>query len=200
MLITILINIFAFFVFLFVAWKRLKEDYPAENVFTLCFVTALGLLSGYLVARQFAPAFWFWMEILGVLIGFIVIVLKIKLKVYETLEALVIGYLYWFGIYWAYLFIKTPSIITLLAALLAICFIILFYLLNKSYRNFSWYKSGRIGFSGLTTAGFFFLTRGAIASFFPFMLSFSGKSEAVLSGAVSFIIFLLVYNLSRQGE
>ena len=196
----ILVNIFAFLLFLFIVWRRLKEDYLSEHIFSLSLVTALGLLSGYLVARQFAPAYWFWMEILGILIGYMVIVLKTKLKFYETLEALVIGYLYWFGIYWAYLFIKTPSIITLLATLLAICFIILFYLLNKSYRNFSWYKSGRIGFSGLTTAGFFFLTRGATASFFPFMLSFSGKSEAVLSGAVSFIIFLLVYNLSRQGE
>jgi len=198
MLITILVNIFAFFVFLFVVWKRLKEDYPTESVFSLCFITTLGMVLGYLIAKMFAPSYWFWMEILGILIGFIFLTLKNKLKFYETFEALFISYLTWFGIYWVFLFVKTPAISSFLASLLIICFIVLFYLLDRNYKDFSWYKSGRIGFSGLVTAGLFFLSRSAIASLFPFMLSFSGKTDVYISGVASFIIFLLVYNLARE--
>lgn len=198
MVITILLNVFAFFVFLFLVWKRLKEDYPVENVFSLSFMTVFGLILGYLLAKRFLPDYWFWMILLGVLIGFTFGVVKLRLKFYETFEALFLGLLSWFGIYWMYIFIKTPSITSFLATLLLICYLVLFYLLDSNYKNFTWYKSGRIGFSGLVTAGLFFLTRSAIASFFPFMLSFSGKTDVYLSGITSFVMFLLVYNLSRN--
>jgi len=198
MLITILVNIFAFFVFLFVVWKRLKEDYPVEDVFNLCFVTALGLTLGYFTAKLFAPRYWFWLEVLGILLGFMFLAIKKGLKFYETIEALFIAFLTWFGIYWVFLFIQTPAITSFLATLLIACFIVLFYLLDGNYKNFTWYKSGKIGFSGLVTAGLFFLSRSAVASLFPFMLSFSGKTEVYLSAVTSFIIFLLVYNLARE--
>jgi len=198
MLITILVNILAFLVFLFVVWKRLKEDYPAENVFSLCFITTLGMVLGYLLAKLFAPSYWFWMEVSGILLGLVFLTIKKGLKFYETFEALFIAFLTWFGIYWVFLFIKTPAITSLLASLLIVSFIILFYLLDANYKDFTWYKSGRIGFAGLTTAGLFFLSRSAIAFLFPFMLSFSGKTDAYISGAASFIIFLLVYNLAKE--
>ncbi len=188
MVITILVNIFAFFVFLFVVWKRLKEDYSSENVFSLCFVTASGLFLGYVAASLFAPRYWFWTEILGILLGFVFLLIKIRLKFYETLEALFIAFLTWFGIYWVYLFIKTPTMTSFLATLLVACFIVLFYLLDGNYKNFAWYRSGRIGFSGLVTAGLFFLARSAVVE----------KVDAYLSGITSFVIFLLVYNLSRN--
>lgn len=190
MVIAILLNVFAFFVFLFVVWKRLKEDYSSENIFSLCFVTASGLMLGYFAAKLFAPQYWFWMEILGILLGYIFLLIKIRLKFYETFEALFIAFLTWFGIYWL--------MTSFLATLLVVCFIVLFYLLDANYKNFTWYKSGRIGFSGLVTAGLFFLTRGAVASLFPFVLSFSGKVDVFLSGITSFVMFLLVYNLSRN--
>ncbi|MDP3994697.1 MAG: hypothetical protein Q8P91_02615 [bacterium] len=198
MLITILVNIFAFFVFLFIVWKRLKEDYSTENVFTLCFVTAFGLVLGYLLAKFIAPLYWFWMEALGILFGFVFLAIKKGLKFYETFEALFIAFLTWFGIYWVFLFIKTPAITSFLASFLIVSFIVLFYLLEGNYKDFTWYKSGRIGFAGLVTAGLFFLSRSAIASLFPFMLSFSGKTEIYISAVASFIMFLLVYNLSRN--
>lgn len=180
MVIAILVNILAFFVFLFVVWKRLKEDYSSENIFSLCFVTASGLMLGYFAAKLFAPQYWFWMEILGILLGYIFLLIKIRLKFYETFEALFIAFLTWFGIYWL--------MTSFLATLLVVCFIVLFYLLDANYKNFTWYKSGRIGFSGLVTAGLFFLTRSAVVE----------KVDAYLSGITSFIMFLLVYNLARE--
>jgi len=72
----------------------------------------------------------------------------------------------------------------------------LFYFLETKYKKISWYRSGRVGFSGLTTAAIFFLLRAAISPFYPNLLTFSGSFEYLFSGLVAFILFFLVYNLA----
>lgn len=194
---SILTIFFGFLVFTFLVWRRLKEDYSQEQIFGLGFLTVFGLALGYFLAKNLAPNFWLWGEIVGILLGFVLAIFKFRLRFYETFEAIILGFLAWFGLFWLVVFLKTPAITSFLATLLVLCLLVLFGLLEANYKDFSWYRSGRIGFSGLTVAAIFFLARAAIASFSPAFLSFAGKSEVFISGSVSFIIFLLVYNLAR---
>lgn len=183
---------------MFFVWRRLKEDYSSEIVFSLAVFVLLGLVAGFFASKYLLPAAWFWFEVAGVLAGFGLSAVKFKLKFYETFEAVSLALLIWLSIGWLAVFLITPSVYSFLACLLIILLVVLFFLLDANYKDFTWYKSGRIGFAGFVTLGAFFLTRCAIASFFPTLLSFAPKSEVYLSGSASFIVFLLVYNLSRE--
>ena len=76
--------------------------------------------------------------------------------------------------------------------------ITLYLFLSKQYKRFRWYKSGKVGFAGLTTLGFIFLVRGLTALWVPFMLSFVGVMDAFISVIISVVAFGMVYNLSRS--
>jgi hypothetical protein len=90
------------------------------------------------------------------------------------------------------------SAISLLAAVATLILIVTFYFFETKYKNFSWYKSGKVGFSGLAVLGIFFLVRALVALSFSFVLSFAGKFESVFSGITAFLFFLGVFNLARQ--
>ena len=93
------INILGLFIFLFVFWRKLKEDYVSEIIFSASVFILLGLLAGFIIGLKFFPSFIFWSEFIGILLGLALSVLRLKLRVYETLEAAVISFLPWFGIY-----------------------------------------------------------------------------------------------------
>jgi hypothetical protein len=197
-LISIATNFFGFLFFSFLLWLRLKEDYSREEIFSLGFSVVFGMTLGFFLAKYFVPGFWFWGEVAGSGLGFALFLIRYHPRFYETLEALIFGFLAWLEIFWLAVFLKTPATPAFLATLLIICLLILFGLFEANYKDFNWYRSGRIGFSGLTCAAIFFLSRAAIASFFPTLLSFANGFEVYLSGSCAFFFFLLVYNLSRK--
>lgn len=124
-------------------------------------------------------------------------ILRYHLKVFESLEAAVISLLPWLGLIFLSDSIKASELSSLIGSLVIFSLIILFFLFDKHYKKFSWYKSGRIGFSGLTISGLFFLVRTAVAASFPFVLSFGGMHDVYLSGIVAFASFLAVFNLAE---
>jgi len=71
------------------------------------------------------------------------------------------------------------------------------YYLDTNYKRFTWYKSGRIGFAGLFTASVIFLVRSVLAITKVHMISFVGSGEAVVSGIMAFVGFLLLFDLGR---
>ncbi|MBI4153616.1 hypothetical protein HY503_01290 [Candidatus Woesebacteria bacterium] len=184
--------------FLFLFWRRLKEDYPSNQIFTTAFYVLGGILLGYAVSLKVSPASWFWIELAGIILGFALGILRYKLRFFEVLEALLLGLLPWLGFIYLRDSIENSSLHSFLAFFATACLITLFAFLSSHYKHFAWYKSGRIGFSGLATLGTFFLVRAAFASFFPFVISFIGKYEAILSGAAAFIFFLATFNLARS--
>lgn len=198
MLTDILIGVLAFFVFLFIFWRRLKEDYTSGIIFTSAFYLLLGLLAGYACSYFFWPAFWFWSVLVGLMFGLGASFLKYRLKFYETLEASVIGFLIWLSLIFLANSVKSSSVFSFVGFIILILIIGLFYFLEGRFRNFSWYKSGRIGFCGLSTLGVFFLVRSLVALFYPFVLSFVGKKEVIISSLVAFTLFLLTFNLSKK--
>lgn len=193
-------NAIGFFVFLFVFWKSLKEDYTSSQVFSTSFSIVLGIILFNILARIFFSTWWFWASFVGVLVGFVVGLLRFKLRVLETIQALLIALLPWLGLNFLAHAIINSNLISLLASV-TVALLIGFYLLVEAhYKKFTWYKSGKVGFSGLATAGLFFLTRGTVAVFINDVISFSGKSEPYLSAIVAFVFFLALFNLARRNS
>lgn len=193
----IIANILGIFAFLFFLWKRLKEDYHFEKTFTLAIYTLGGLLISFFVARQFFPDYWFWVEVVGIMVGFGIGVVRQKIRLYESFEGILIGFLIWLSLIFMADSIANTSLTSFLAFWVSLFCVILFFFLDAHYRRFSWYKSGRVGFSGLVTVGIFFLARSMVALFNITVISLVGSLEGILSGVLSFISFLLLFNLSR---
>ncbi|MFC1625495.1 hypothetical protein ACFL1Q_00430 [Patescibacteria group bacterium] len=197
MVYTISFNLLGIFLFLFLFWKRLKEDYSSDIVFSSSFyiLAALGVFAG--ISFKFLPLWWFWFSLLGIALGLGISFFRFHLRTYETLEVTVLSFLPWLSLLFLSDSINSYSIISFVAFALCLVLIFIFYFLDMHYKNFSWYRSGKVGFTGLTVLGIFFLIRAALAIPFHTVLSFVGTAEVYISAVLSFICFVLVLNLSR---
>jgi hypothetical protein len=191
------VNILGYLVFLFLFWRKLKEDYSAQPIFTTGFYILLSFLIFFFIAFKFLFAYWFWFSLLGIGVGLTIGILRFRLKLYEVIEATICGVFIWLALVFLNDSVIHSSIFSFAGFAVAIAIVGIYYFLDGHYHTFTWYKSGKIGFAGLTSAGIFFLVRAIIAGFYPFVLSFSGKYELYLSAIASFIFFLLTYNLAR---
>lgn len=200
MAINLLFGLVTSIVFLFVFWRKLKEDYVADQIFSTGFYIITGIVVGVVVSVNFKPAWWFWSGLSGALLGLSIAVERYKLRLFEVLEASVNGGIILMASYFLLEWIKVPGTYILVMFLSMLFLILLFEFLNLHYKRFSWYKSGRVGFTGLTISGIFFLLRAVGAGFFPITVSFVGKSDVILSGIFAFISFISVYNLSRASS
>lgn len=185
-------------IFLFIFWKRLKEDYSSEIIFKTASTILSGILIMWLLSLRFFPSGFLWFIFLGALSGLSFAVYRYNVLVYETFEAFIISVLPWLS----FLFLKDSvtgsSLVSFFAFLVTLIFIFIFYYLDIHYKRFAWYKSGKIGFSGLSVVGFIFVTRSAIALMGITMISFLGRLEVYFSGVAAVIAFALLFNLGRQ--
>lgn len=184
--------------FLYLFWSRLKEDYTSEAIFTNAFLVIFSFVLGEVVLMRFPTNYWFWVLLIFIFLGFVIGIYRSKFKFMESLEALIISLLPSYSFYFLYQFIKQKSLEAISGFIIISLLIILFYIFERHYKRFSWYKSGRIGFSGLSAGAILFFTRALVFVFYESMLSFSGKYEIYLSAIVAFILFLSVYNLARS--
>lgn len=198
MLVNLGIAIFGVLIFLFIFWKRLKEDYASEIVFRSGLSILLGLFVGYFLSIRFFPTWFFWASLLGGILGLTLAVLTLRVRVYETLDALVASSLPLITLVFLKDSIASSSFSSFLGFLASLSVIFLFYYMDLHYKEFTWYKSGKIGFTGLATLGIIFLIRSTLAIFKISVLSFVDKYEAILAGGAAFICFLLVFNLSKR--
>ena len=198
MLFSVASTILGVVIFLFIFWNKQREDYPSGEIFSTSFYILLGIGLGYALSREFFASWWFWASLAGLAAGLALGLLKYRFRFFEAFEALVIGIFPWLSLLFLSDSISSSSIFSFAAFVVIVALMALYHFLDRHYKSFSWYRSGRIGFSGLTVAGVFFLIRAAVASFFPFMLSFVVSIEAILSGVAAFALFLLTFNLARQ--
>lgn len=198
MIVNYLVNIVGIILFVFLFWRRLKDDYSSNIVFSLTFFVLLGVSIGYLISTYFFPRWFFWFEAFGAFLGLSYGIVKFNTRFFETYEALFISFMPWLTLFYLAELIKRPSWALAVVALLNFGLILFFDFVSMKYKSFSWYKSGKIGLAGLLTSGVFFLIRAAIATILPSMVSFLGLSEIILSGVCAFTIFLLIYNLSKE--
>ena len=198
---SVLSNLSGVIVFLFIFWKRLREDYSSEIIFKVAFEILAGILVGTLVLLKFPQIGFFWLAILGSLTGLILAVFGLKVRFYETFEALIIASFPWISFVFLLDSITHSSLSSFFAFIAILVFVFISYYLDAHYKNFTWYRSGKIGFAGIATAALFFVVRSSLAIFGINMVSFvSLRVEAVISGAVAFICFVLLYNLAKVKE
>jgi len=196
--ITIALNFIAAFIFLFILWKKLKEDYLSSQIFNTGIIILFFVALLHYLSSIFIPDFWFWAVIFGALIGLAIGVIRYKYKLFETLEALIIALLPWYGIFFLTDAINNKSLTSLIGSSIIILLIAVYLLLDKHYKKFSWYKSGKVGFSGLSVLGLLFIIRAIVAISFENVLSFAERHDALLSGILAFASFLSVFHLARK--
>lgn len=193
--------------FLFLSWRRLKEDYTPATIFSFNFLIlafiVVGFLIGTIIGTNLSPTkifnpqgLWFWGAFIFGSIGFAICFFTpqgsshFRMRLLETLEAVGLGFIFLF-----FCITFARSILFSVAVGILIPF---FFIINARYKSFSWYKSGKVGFAGLAILGIFFLIRAIVALIDPTMISFIGKLDAILSSVVAFIFFLTLYNLGGQ--
>lgn len=198
MLTVVLTGFIGMMTFLFLFWKRLKEDYSSEIIFKTSSYVILGILLGYIVSARFFREWFLYAELLGVVAGLWFANFRFKIRVYEMLEASVQATLPWISLLFLHDSIVSSSFVSFSGFLLTLAIIFFYYYMDLHYREFTWYKSGKVGFSGLITLGLIFLIRSVIAISGISVLSFVGKYEGILSGILAFICFLVLFNLGRK--
>ena len=198
MLINILVGLVGVFIYLFIFWKKLKEDYVANQIFTTGILSILFGFLAYFISTRFLPMWWFWLALIGFTAGLTLGIIRYHMRGYETAEAAGVAILPWLFLIFITDSIINQSIYSFLYAMTVVIAVVVYLILNSKYKEFSWYASGRVGFAGLTAIGIFFLLRGIIAFIFPDMISFVGKIDALISGMVAFVVFLSVFNLARE--
>ncbi len=198
MLVNILTSILGILMFLFVFWKRLKEDYSPEIIFQVAVAILIGISAGRILSSLFFKDWFFWATLMGALLALFLMRIKFKLRFFETLEALILSSMPWLAISFLKNSVMTASLSSFLAFLAILSMIFLSYYLDVNYKSLRWYKSGKVGFAGLSIAIIFFLTRTVLAILGVTMLSFVGKFEVVISGILTIVCLLLLLKLNNE--
>jgi len=187
-----------FLINLFYFWRRLKEDYVAKAIFSSGFLILFGVILGLIASYYFAPTAWFWTALFGSFLAFLLSIRKFKLSFFESLEAYGIGLLSWITIVIGVVAISTENYISLWVFFMLLIIIALYTVLDKRYKSFSWYKSGKVGFAGAATLALFFLSRSVIAlAGFNVISLMDGLYEAILSIVLAILMFLIIFKLGK---
>lgn len=176
----------SFFVFAFVLWRKLREDYPNDKIFLLTLGLMVSIVVGNWIFGRF-PLFLFWATLaLLVAIGFY-LVKKLEFRLFETLDAIALGWFWVLIIGGPAGFLSTRSFETLVEPAMAGLALLGFTFFNARYRTFSWYPSGKIGFAGVGSLGIYFLSR----SFFGVYTALtSSLSIGIFNGIIGLVLFL----------
>ncbi len=196
----VIANILGIFTFLYLLWRTLKDDYHYEKIFNLAATVLLGFVLGLAVSTYFDNYYWFWIEGFGILVAFLIVIKKQKMKFFESFEGLTIGLVTWISFVFLGDSVTKSSLSSFLAFWVCLICIFIFFFIKSFYRGIIWYKSGRIGFAGLLTAIIFFLIRAAGSLFYTNTISFVGRTDTYLSGTVALFLFLLLYGLGKNNE
>lgn len=187
-------------VYLFIFWKRLKDDYASEIIFSTAFYVLLGILVGWFLSFKFFSDWFLWTGFAGSLLGLYFGNLRFKLRFFETFEALIISSLPWLSLTFLSDSVTHSSLSSFIAFLVVLLTIFVFYWLDTHFREFTWYRSGKVGFAGLATISTIFLIRAGASLTNVHVISFTGRFETIVSAGAAFIAFILLFNLSRKIE
>ena len=134
---------------------------------------------------------WFWAVMATLFVSQMVIARLTQMKYYEVFEASALSSLY--------LLISFFISQTLfLGAGLILGLVAFYYFLEHNYKQFAWYRSGKVGFSALTTLAIFFLVRALVAFVAPEALLLFGKIDTIISSLAAMITFASLYQLAQS--
>jgi hypothetical protein len=193
----IILNLIGALLALFFFWRKLKDDYIGNQIFSIWFLALIDFIFFYFLAKLFFPKLIFWAPFLTSFALLLLTSKKNGMRTYESLEAAVISYLTWFLFFSVGLLYSLRNLQALVLALTNLVAVVGFFVTDAHYKKITWYKSGRTGFTGLFIMGLFFLARAAIGLAAPDMLIFLLEYDVFISGVISFISFLMIFNLAR---
>ncbi len=170
----------------------------ANQIFNTAFLILFSIFLTRRIGDRFFPGAWFWLIFSAIVISLTFAILRYRLRIFETIEAAIISLLPWFGLFFLSDSIVYSSLSSLTGSIVILTLVIFYLFLDRQYKRFPWYKSGRVGFSGLTVMGTLFLIRAAVAAALDDVLSLASDYEVLLSGLVAFAAFLAVFNLARR--
>lgn len=189
---------FGALIFLFVFWRRLKDDFASEEIFKVAFVSlGLTFMLG-IAATVYARQWFFWSSIIGLFIGGLIGVRKYKMYPAELAEAIVQSSLPLLLIVSIAVALVTNQVEMLFISMVIVLLMILFVIFDKYYKDFSWYKSGKVGFAGLATSCLFFALRAAIAYINADMLSFVPAVDVIISSVAALMFLIALVILARK--
>lgn len=194
----VIANILGIFILIFLFWLRLKDDYHYEKIFNLVSFVLAGILIGFISLKFVPSVYWFWVYLIAIIASFTVGIIKLKIRFFESLDSLVISLLPYFGLYLLSQSIKNYSLSSFIGFWIVTVFVFLYFFVDANYRKFTWYKSGRVGFSGLLVAGLFFVVRSVLSVFFVDGPTIMGQLDIYISASFSFVSFLLLFNLAKK--
>lgn len=188
--------------FSFVLWRRLKEDYPHEQIF---FLTLLFLFVGFLslvIIDKRLGDFSFWgVFVINILAGFYFIK-KLGFKFFESIDALAPSW-FWFIFFFSLAgFLRDwKNIMSLSYPTAALLSLFTYHFLLARYRRFSWYPSGKVGFAGFFSLAAYFVLQALVAIYKTLVLSFNSASvDFAVNGLLSLVLVFIVYMRSgREG-
>lgn len=190
-------NLLGVFIFLFIFWKKMKEDFSNEIIFRSGSYIITGITIFYLFSFNFSPNWFLWSEMLGASLGLALAIYSQRIKFFESLEAMVLSILPWISLLFLSDSIYNSSFSSFSAFVVILILMFVSYWLDENYKSFNWYKSGKIGLSGLLVLGLFFLIRSVVAFSKITVVSFVGSWDLVLSLALYLVSLFLVYYLAK---
>ena len=128
------------FLFLFVYYRKLKEDFLPSQIFRdgtlILFCTGVGALISFFIAQQL----WFWLSTIGFIIGLIFALIRSRIPILEGLEAASLGALWLLLFYYVFQLITKPTIPEWVGfgGIILTFLIYLFFTFN--YKKFTWYR------------------------------------------------------------
>jgi len=189
-------NLLGIFSFLFTIWKRLKDDYHPEKIFSLGFLILGICLPASLISKFLFPFYWFWIVFASCVVGLFIGVRLYKTRFFESFEAVFLGLLIWLDILFLTDTTSSSSLLSFIAFWVCLMAIFLFFFLDTRYKSFVWYKSGKVGFSGLFVFCILFLIRSVVAFINVPVISFIGRLDGFISLSVGFLGLFSLYKLS----
>ena len=143
MVIEIIFTFLSTFLFLFLFWRKLKDDYAQNQIFTTGFYSLFGVALLSVIADNFIPNWWFWLSFLGAFVGVVIGIFRYRMRFFETLEAWVIASLSLIFLVYLYSYIYSFDTQIGLGLIVTVFLFVLFSYLDVHYKKFTWYKSGR---------------------------------------------------------
>lgn len=182
------------FVFSFNLWRRLKEDYPVDEIFSFTLGVLLAGLLTFFVATNLLPHYSFWVSLLAGAGSGIYFMRRFSFRFFEVVDALAPSYL-WLSLFLSLALLSGEEMLLHLAGgAISLAGIFAYSLAAPRYRSFTWYPSGKLGFLGLSSLVVYFLLRAVVEITYTRVLSFRlNPVEVRLNLFVAILLFLTLY-------
>ena len=122
---------------------------------------------------------------------------KYNFKVFEAVDAYVLSSLSLLTIFLFRLGITDFGFSSGITLFICIFSVIAFFFVDKNYKKFTWYRSGKVGFTGLAVLSLFFFIKGVVALFINDMVLFLGNPDYYISFTLVLVCVFIIHKLSN---